>query len=210
MFKPTMIALGALALTAGTASADIVILAGSVPQNPDENVLLNTGASGMTVFGTTNQTNSSVTFIGSESLTEPSNGQARIEASDGAYTGLQFFLTDPLMTFTSAEFNINALADGMVTINAIDNNGDPFSQTFSVDGGGQNFFNLMGINGQSISNVWLTSTAAIGDIRQFRLGGVTGLITAIPEPATWATMILGFFGIGAMLRRRRTAPLRVT
>lgn len=28
-------------------------------------------------------------------------------------------------------------------------------------------------------------------------------ITAVPEPATWATTILGLFGVGAMLRRRR-------
>jgi hypothetical protein len=31
----------------------------------------------------------------------------------------------------------------------------------------------------------------------------------IPEPATWAMMILGFGGIGAMLRRRRPLPLAV-
>jgi len=30
-------------------------------------------------------------------------------------------------------------------------------------------------------------------------------VRAVPEPATWATMILGFFGLGAMLRRRRAA-----
>jgi hypothetical protein len=28
--------------------------------------------------------------------------------------------------------------------------------------------------------------------------------TAVPEPATWAMMILGFGGVGAMIRRRRT------
>ena len=30
-------------------------------------------------------------------------------------------------------------------------------------------------------------------------------VTAIPEPTTWALMIFGFGGVGAMLRRRRTA-----
>lgn len=30
-------------------------------------------------------------------------------------------------------------------------------------------------------------------------------VVAVPEPATWAMMILGFFGLGATLRRRRTA-----
>ena len=29
---------------------------------------------------------------------------------------------------------------------------------------------------------------------------------AVPEPATWAKMILGFGGVGALLRGRRTAP----
>jgi hypothetical protein len=31
------------------------------------------------------------------------------------------------------------------------------------------------------------------------------LVTEVPEPATWALMIMGFGGAGAMLRRRRTA-----
>jgi hypothetical protein len=31
-------------------------------------------------------------------------------------------------------------------------------------------------------------------------------VTAVPEPATWALMILGFGGIGAMLRRWKAAP----
>ncbi|MGZ6016329.1 MAG: PEPxxWA-CTERM sorting domain-containing protein, partial [Phenylobacterium sp.] len=32
----------------------------------------------------------------------------------------------------------------------------------------------------------------------FNAGGV-------PEPATWAMMLTGFFGLGSMLRRRRAA-----
>lgn len=33
--------------------------------------------------------------------------------------------------------------------------------------------------------------------------GVGGLATAVPEPATWAMMLMGFFGLGSALRRRR-------
>jgi hypothetical protein len=31
-----------------------------------------------------------------------------------------------------------------------------------------------------------------------------GIVTGIPEPATWAMMIIGFGGVGALTRRRRT------
>lgn len=33
------------------------------------------------------------------------------------------------------------------------------------------------------------------------------LTTAVPEPASWAMMIVGFFGLGATLRRARRSPL---
>jgi hypothetical protein len=35
------------------------------------------------------------------------------------------------------------------------------------------------------------------------------LSTAVPEPATWALMILGFGGAGAALRRRRVVPIPI-
>jgi hypothetical protein len=33
---------------------------------------------------------------------------------------------------------------------------------------------------------------------------VTFQVARVPEPATWATMLLGFFGLGSILRRRKT------
>lgn len=36
-------------------------------------------------------------------------------------------------------------------------------------------------------------------------GGVSLSFTAVPEPATWGLMLLGFGGLGAMLRNRRKA-----
>jgi hypothetical protein len=35
-------------------------------------------------------------------------------------------------------------------------------------------------------------------------GGVSLSITPVPEPGAWALMLLGFGGMGAMLRRRRS------
>jgi hypothetical protein len=36
-----------------------------------------------------------------------------------------------------------------------------------------------------------------------------GIANAIPEPSTWAMMILGFAGIGFMVYRRKNTALRV-
>jgi hypothetical protein len=36
-----------------------------------------------------------------------------------------------------------------------------------------------------------------------------GAVSAVPEPSTWAMMILGFAGIGFMAYRRKTGALRL-
>ena len=46
------------------------------------------------------------------------------------------------------------------------------------------------------------------DGRNFN-GSITYRIAAVPEPASWALMILGFGGAGAALRRRRAATARL-
>jgi hypothetical protein len=42
-------------------------------------------------------------------------------------------------------------------------------------------------------------TAGIGDEEH----GLFGQLTAVPEPATWATMLMGFGAIGLGMRKRR-------
>ena len=44
---------------------------------------------------------------------------------------------------------------------------------------------------------------------QFAGGEIRGNIAPVPEPSTWAMMILGFAGVGFMAYRRRVAVLRV-
>src|SRR5258708_3147186 len=86
------------------ARADFSIVAGNVPQN-DENVLLNNGTTGHTVMGHTQTTNTEVDFNSvAQTLTEPSNGQARIEATTGNLLGLDS-ISIPSGTFTSLIFN---------------------------------------------------------------------------------------------------------
>jgi hypothetical protein len=55
-------------------------------------------------------------------------------------------------------------------------------------------------------DVQRTITFSAGDaIRADNFGGVSLRFTAVPEPATWAIMVLGFGGAGLMLRTRRRA-----
>ena len=38
------------------------------------------------------------------------------------------------------------------------------------------------------------------------LDNVSVNVSAVPEPATWAMMILGFLGVGFMAYRRKSGP----
>lgn len=61
------------------------------------------------------------------------------------------------------------------------------------------------------SSVWLVSASALSTDRNdgFKLSAISAQeqTPPVPEPATWATMILGFGAIGAAMRRRRVAAL---
>jgi hypothetical protein len=51
----------------------------------------------------------------------------------------------------------------------------------------------------------VTSIAFESTQNAFEFDGLGGTVGVVPEPATWAMMIMGFGAAGAMLRRRRTA-----
>ncbi len=99
------------------------------------------------------------------------------------------------------------------------------SQNFNTDvgsGAGDNRYIIKAGAGQSIdeilfSNLVGTSTSKNDPtfINDFNFSGirqasfnVTGVISPVPEPATWALFILGFGAVGGMLRmaRRRAVP----
>ena len=73
----------------------------------------------------------------------------------------------------------------------------------SVIGGGTGRF--LGATG----SLNTTGTLRVDTVQRVSIGAgvITGAINApaIPEPGTWALMIMGFGAAGAMLRRRRTA-----
>ena len=212
--------IAAVAIASATpAFADVVLYSTPGAIQPEENVLLNTGATGASVIGTTNQTNTSVTFKSlscsgpttcttpGETITAPSNGQARIEAADGSLDALRFFLTGG-ETFLEFEFNLFNGIDALqsVTIFGVTGGlgGAAWSQTFNLDNNGENYFAGQAINGQLFTAVaFNASGTGAADVRQIRIGGIGVSPPAVPEPSTWAMMLMGFGAAGYSMRRRR-------
>ncbi len=80
-----------------------------------------------------------------------------------------------------------------------------FSQFTSIDvpGGSTGGARTVDVGG-NYSNTWLVSanTGSADRDDGFKLYSITA-ITAVPEPTSWALMLVGFAGMGAVLRRRR-------
>ena len=85
-------------------------------------------------------------------------------------------------------------------------NGAALAPSFTAQGGQNTLWSLKTIDFVAPTSNWQLSFSAVG--LSDSLGGYVDNIklTAVPEPATWAMMILGFGYMGALLRRRRTVP----
>jgi hypothetical protein len=75
-------------------------------------------------------------------------------------------------------------------------------------GGGQ--YQLLGANGVFTSNGGPLNLAYFDSNNYDNTGSITFEISAVPEPVTWAMMLVGFGMIGFGLRSRRKQSVRVT
>jgi len=207
---PKLLLLIAALLVPSLSWANITFTLGNNPQPGEENVLLNNGTSGSTVSGTTNQSGVTINFTSAtQILSEPSSGQARIEATSG---GSQVALSD-ISSITSATgpfgdliFNMFiggtiGTSGGTATISVLDNLG--FTSTFSETlGNGQNFLTVVASAGESIDSVAISYPVGFTDLRQVRISG----ITAPTVPDSGATLsLLGASLIGLAFLRRKLA-----
>ena len=97
---------------------------------------------------------------------------------------------------------LNGLAN--ITFSSITLDGNAFTKT-STDPGPETWALLSPIllaNGTHTINVMGTLTGANG-----AYSGTLNVSNAVPEPATWAMMLLGFGGMGFVMRRRRNPVL---
>ena len=144
MIKPAkfLLPLAIVLFAPSLSRADLSITLGNNPQAGEENVLLNTGTTGNTVLGTLNQSGFLVNFTSTQVLTEPSNDQARIEATNNGsqvpVTDISFSLANG--TFIDAIFNpsiggtIGSPGDATITVVGKDAMANPetFTGTFSL------------------------------------------------------------------------------
>lgn len=193
----------ALLIGAATpASAAVTIcLGGNCSAQPDSNVLVTKGVPGTTVSGTLNNAPGTVSFTSTEALIGLANGQARVGAVDLSLDNpLTFTYNDGLIS--ALEFNIDALTKGNVffTFSGGNSNGQVTS-LYDLGKNGNNFFNAFDGTFSSVTMTF-TDGATVSNVRQFRLN-VAPAVAAVPEPATWAMMMLGFAAIGFSVRRRK-------
>jgi hypothetical protein len=208
-----ILVLTALALLIPAVSwAGITFTVGNNPQPGEENVLLNTGQTGNSIQGTTNQTGFAVNFLSTQFITAPANGQARVEATSAASNGTQVALTNvtfsiPGGTFTDAIFNM-AIGSTIGTPGGTANitvNGSMGTSSFMQSiSNGQNFLTIVATGGETINSVGISYANGLTDLEQVRISGATGPARVPEAGATVSLLGLGLAGLG-LFRRKFTA-----
>jgi hypothetical protein len=139
---------------------------------------------------------------------------------ESSLTGSSFTVVTP-----TSSTNFDTAANGQLTAMTFLIDGQTFNLAnsnsagvgFSNSGvGTPEVINTINYSGPSGSSVFSFSTGGFGysfsDSANSSLdshGTITATIAAVPEPSTWALMILGFAGIGFMTYRRKNGALRL-
>lgn len=200
----------ALAFASAPASATITITTDQQTGQGD-NILFPSGDSdGPVVTGVT-QNGYQLTFTTTtgQTLTTPSQGQARIETASGeSLTSIEITPTDGI-GFDFIEFNLFGGGNpGSLYVYAFDQFGNLFDETFTGNLNGENFTFAATDAAQYITKIGFTGTPGISDIRQIRVGPGANM-SAVPEPAAWAMLLFGFGGLGFVMRRRKSLEGKV-
>jgi len=113
---------------------------------------------------------------------------------------------------TTEVFSLSGTGDIHAFVQAVDKNGvaEPI-QNFDLGElkkNAQNGFTFTASDGEVITSLRILETTPEGSITDFEhfrvdIAPIPTEVTAVPEPSTWAMMILGFFGIAGMAGRKQ-------
>ena len=156
---------------------------------------------------TVNQDGSDVTFSSTDAFDTDTGGEAVVSDGSGAnadpFDNLHVVFENSWdkVTFSfdgGTDSLMRLIVNGTTTFTAFS---DPVANCdFCVIKNGETKFTISG-SATPISTLDFYFAPDIGSGRQFRVMDVAN--ATVPEPATWGLMILGFGGIGALMRRRR-------
>lgn len=211
--RALLLSLTALAMASSApAFAAVVIDFDNV--KTDENVLFagSTNVASTTLIANTNQSNAAVTFNNMLGLFANASGQSSTTSSSDGLFGMTSVTIADGFGFSTASFNLPGISGNAppveatsVLVEVLGLNGSVIeSAILALSGAGENRIGISGTAGEQFSGFRLSFAPSDGGVEaltQVRLGGV-GSISAVPEPATWGMMIMGFALMGAAMRRK--------
>lgn len=209
-----------LVAAAGMFVATPVLAAVSVTNtngSPLDNQIFGIASTGTTVYGSSpsNDGIANVTFIGNTEI-HIGAGFAQINDPTPNTPDFTSLIINPDQDFTSFKFSTQLTGDGQIDVyylltgsgldaSSIANYTLCAGCSYSADNSNLNKL----LTGGTFDAFAIKTTIPIAffEIKQMTFNGTTPT-GAVPEPSTWAMMLLGFGAVGVGMRRRRRSVLQ--